>query len=404
MTLLAPGDAYTLLEVFLLLTLAQVVRSLTRGFGVPEIVADLVAGMVVGSYALGGYLDGYLPVPIFAANPGLELFAGLSVILLLFSAGLGGGLTSLRNAGRYAVLAAIVGDLVPFGITLAVFSRFYPLEPSLLIAVAAAATSAAVAASLLQRSPHAHTAGAQLFMNAAALDDVVALLLLSIALAAIGGNVDLLRLTGSVTTSVIAWLVLLVAAVVVIPRLLKIPLLAGIDNLPFTLLFGIVAIVLALGFSPIIGAYIAGLAIAESAVAERTRAIAAVLVALFGGLFFVVVGTEFDVHDLADPTLLLLAVVLATIAAAGKFAGVYPFAFARLRSAAGARAVAFGMIPRGEIGLIVGAIGVSSGILNQQMLGEIVLMAVITTLVGALLFRSTSDALAVAPAPNGSSS
>jgi len=251
----------------------------------------------------------------------------------------------------------------------------------------AAATSAAVAISLVRGEGLRPSPGVEFFLTAAALDDVVALVLLSIVLALLSGTADPVHLTGVVLTSVVAWVVLLLASVVIVPRLFKIRVLQNAETVPFTLLFILIAIVLALGFSPIIGAYVAGLAVAESVVAQRTRELTEVLVAIFGALFFIVIGAEFDVGLLLHPAVIGLALVLAATAVIGKVVGVYPFARMRLRSAGAARAATIGMIPRGEIGLVVGAIGFGDGYLNQEMLGEVVVMAIITTLLGAVLFR-----------------
>jgi Kef-type K+ transport system membrane component KefB len=398
MALLAASDYYVLLEIFIFLAVAQLLHSITRRVGLPEIVADLVVGMALGAYAFGGVIDRYVGISLFGVNSGITLFADFAVVLLLFGAGLGVGFASLRRAGAPAVLAAIAGDLVPFVVVWAVASRIYPENAALLIALACAATSAAVAARLVHGRDLGRTDGAQFLVNVAALDDVVALLLLSGVLAALGGNFDLLRVTGGVASSLVGWVVVLVAAVVILPRVLNSEYLRGAEGLPFAAVFGLIAIVLALGFSPIIGAYIGGLAVAESRVAERTRALTAVLIAVFGSLFFIVVGAEFDVGRLTDPVLLGLALLFGLLAAVGKVAGVYPFARARLGSSEKARAVSLGMIPRGEIGLVVGALGLSLGILTQQMLGEILLMAIVTTLSGSLLFGRYASALGP-PAP-----
>lgn len=399
MSLLVASDYYVLLEVFLLLTVAQVIRSIARKLGFAEIVADLIAGMLIGTYAFGGIIDRTFRIQLFGLSSGVLLFADFAVVLLLFSAGLGAGFTSLRRAGAPAVGAAIAGDVVPFAATALVFSRFYSLDTALLLGVAAAATSAVVTASLLKSSGVGSTPAGQLLMNASALDDVVALVLLSVVLAIVGGTTDPLRLTGTVVTSVIAWVVLLVAAVVLLPRLLRLRVVIDHDSVPFVLLFGLIAIVLALGFSPVIGAYVAGLAIAESVAASRTREITTVLAAIFGSLFFVVVGAEFDVGLLRDPVLILTAAILSSVAALGKVGGVYPFARLRLGPTRAARGVAIGMVPRGEIGLLVGALGLTSGLFTPQLFGAVVAMAIFTTLAGSLLFTRYVASFAATPAP-----
>ncbi len=388
------GEAeYALLEVFVFLALAELLTPLAERARLPPVVAWILLGVALSSFALGGVINAAFGVGLFTVNTYLLLFADLSVILLLFAAGLGSGVRSLRDAGAAAVGAAIAGDLVPFALTVLAASRFVPLATALLLGVAAAPTSAAVVASLRRTERVGDGPADRLLINTAALDDVVALILLSVVLTVVGGHVDILAVTGSAIESAVAWVVLLVAAVLVIPRLLRIPALREARGMPFLFLFVIVAIVVGLGFSAVIGAFIAGLAVAESLVADRTRELTEVLLLFFGALFFVVVGAQFDDHEFLIPAVVAAGVGLAAVAAAGKVAGVYGFARRKLGDAATARAVAIGMIPRGEIGLVVGAIGLASGMFGQQELGAIVLMSLITTVLGGWLFRRSAGPL-----------
>jgi Kef-type K+ transport system membrane component KefB len=399
MTTVPASAEYALLEVFVFLALAELLVPIANRARIPPIAAWVVLGIALSNFAIGGMLNRALGVALFGANTYVLLFADLSVILLLFAAGLGSGVRGLRDAGAAALGAAIAGDLAPFALTVLVASRFVPLDTALLLGVAAAPTSAAVVASLRESEGVSDTAAGRLLINAAALDDVVALILLSVVLTIVGGHVDILAVTGSVVESAVAWLVLLVAAVVVIPRALHLPALREARGMPFLFLFVLVAIVVALGFSAVIGAFIAGLAVAESLVADRTRELTEVLLLFFGSLFFVVVGVQFDAHDLIMPALLVAGFGLAGLATLGKVAGVYGFARAKLRHPASVRAVAVGMVPRGEIGLVVGAIGITSGLFGQTELGAIVLMALVTTLAGSWAFRRAATGLRSAPTP-----
>ena len=392
MTNLVEPAYYALLEVFIFLAVAELLHSFAEKIGLPNLVSDLLLGIVLSSFAVGGLLNGLLGVSIFTINSYVLIFADFSVVLLLFAAGLESGFGGLRRAGRNAIFAAVAGDVVPFVIAFEVFQRFYATDVALLMAVAAAATSSAVVASLVQTERVTGTEVGAFHINVAALDDVVALLLLSVVLTIVGGQFDILAATGSVVELVIAWVVLLLASVVIVPRLLHGRTLREVRGMPFLFLFVLVVIVIALGFSAVIGAFIAGLAVAESLVASRTREITDLLLLLFGALFFVVTGAQFDIHALLDPGLIVLALVLTAVAAVGKVAAVYPFARHRL-GAVGGRAVAVGMIPRGEIGLIVGAIGFSNGTLDQTMLGEILLMSILTTLIGAVFYRQAVSSL-----------
>jgi Kef-type K+ transport system membrane component KefB len=390
---------YALLQVFVFLALAELIAPIAARARLPPVVAWIVLGIALSNFAFGGLLNRGLGVDVFGANTYLLLFSDLSVVLLLFAAGLESGVRGLRDAGWTAVLGAVAGDLLPFAVVVVVATHYLPLGTALLLGVAAAPTSAAVVATLRQSEKVGETAAGNLLLTMAALDDVVALVLLTAVLTVVGGRVDVLSVTGTVAESVLAWLVLLLAAVVVIPRLLKLPALREARGMPFLFLFVLVAIVVSLGFSAVIGAFIAGLAVAESLVATRTRELTEVLLLFFGALFFVVIGVEFNVHDLLVPTLVAAGLGLAGLAAAAKFAGVYGFARRKLGSAAGGRAVALGMVPRGEIGLVVGAIGLTSGLFGQAELGVIVLMALSTTIAGSLAFRRAAVPLRQPAAP-----
>jgi len=221
-------------------------------------------------------------------------------------------------------------------------------------------------------------------------------------LTVIGGHYNVLSVTGSVLESIVAWVILLLTSVLILPRLFKVRQVRDSTAMPFLFLFVLVAIVVALGFSAVIGAFIAGLAIAESLVASRTRELTDVLLILFGSLFFVVTGAQFDVSLFLGLGVVALALLLALVAAAGKALAVYPFARRRLGSGPGSATVALGMIPRGEIGLIVGSVGFTTGLLSSAMLGEVLLMSLATTILGATLFRRRMGTLRGAPGPAAS--
>ena len=391
-------EYYALLEIFILLAFAELLRSVAERYGFPPTVGEVIAGIVLGMGAVGGILNGLLGVQLFVVNDLVLLFADFSVILLIFAAGLEGGFSSLRAAGSAAVGAAILGDVVPFAATFVVFSFFYPIHTALLVGVATGATSTAVVASFLRSEELTHRSSGKFLLNVAAMDDVVGLLLLSVALNFNPSQLNVIAISGGVAFSVIAWLVILFASVYLIPRILRPLSSRASHDVPFVILFALVAIVAALGFSAIIGAFIAGLAVGESLLASRTKRIADILVAIFGSLFFIVIGAQFDAHTLLDPMLVLFALLLVVIASLGKMAGIYLMARFRFREPGSARAIAIGMIPRGEIGLIVGAVGYSIGAFDQRLLGAIILMSILTTAVGGFFFRRVAGVLRDSPA------
>ncbi len=384
------GAESALLEIFVFLAGAEAIRFRLSRVGVPQIVGEVLFGMLLAPAALGGVLNGIVGSPLFQVNDVLLGFSDFSVILLIFGAGLEGGFSALRSAGRWAVIGAVAGDLLPFAVALAVFSHLFSFSVALLLAVACASSSTAVVVSLIRTEQLSGSTGGRFLITTCAIDDVVGLVLLSVILSVVGGRISLVAVTGSVALDVIVWVSLLFASLLIIPRVFRALGPRETYNLPFLILFILAAIVAAVGFSTVVGAFIAGLAIADSVAAARTRQTVDTLLLVFGSLFFVVVGFQFDPRLLLDPVVLAAGGLLALIAAAGKFLAIYPAALTRFRRRVDARMIATGMIPRGEIGLIVGAIGIAYHLLNQEALGAILLMALLTTTVGAILFRRTA--------------
>jgi Kef-type K+ transport system membrane component KefB len=388
MALVPSSIASSLLVIFIFLAGAEAIRFRLGRIGAPEIVGEILLGMLLAPAAVGGLLNGLVGYALF--NPQdqiLMAFADFSVILLIFAAGLEGGVSGLRSAGGWAIVGAVAGNLLPFFVTYLVFTHLFTSTMALLLAVAAGSTSTAVVAALIRNEKLGGSTGAKYLLSTTAVDDVVGLALLSAILSLIGGKFTLLAVAGNVGIDVLVWVSLLVGSVLVIPRVFRILGPRETYNLPFLILFILAAIVTAVGFSTLVGAFIAGLAIAESVAANRTRQTVEVMVAVFGSLFFVVIGFEFDVRLLDNPLVWAFGALLAVIATGGKVVAIFPFAFQRFRRRSEALMISVGMIPRGEIGLIVGAIGISLGVLNQEGLGAILLMCLLTTSLGGFLFR-----------------
>ncbi len=385
------GTTAALLEIFIFLAAAEALRLRVRRFQVPPVIGDLLLGMLLAPMALGGVLNGLLHYPLFQVTDLLIAFSEFSVILLIFSAGLEGGISTLRSAGSYAVLAAVAGNLLPFALTFVAFDRSLGTTSALLLAVASGATSTAVVVSLIREAGLSGTRGGAFLLTTCALDDVVGLIVLSTILAILGGQLSVVAVAGTATLTVLVWITLLIASIIAVPRIFR---LAGHEegrNLPFLILFGLAAVVTFVGFSAIVGAFIAGLAISESIAGPRARQTADSLLMIFGALFVVVVGFQFNVRLLLDPSVLASGLVLAGIAAGGKVVGVILPAQRRFAETSDATMIAVGMIPRGEIGLLVGAEGIQLGLLSQASLGAIIVMALLTTAIGGVAFQRVAS-------------
>ncbi len=152
-------------------------------------------------------------------------------------------------------------------------------------------------------------------------------------------------------------------------------------------LFGIVLIMTTLGFSEVIAAFIAGVAVAESRSSQRVRETVNVLLAIFGSIFFIAMGLQLNFRYILNTEVLVVALVVSLAAVVSKVVGIYPFAYLRLRNHRDSMVVSYGMMPRGEMGLVIASIGLSSGLINMGEFGIIILMVLITTIVGAVVYR-----------------
>ncbi|HTT26435.1 MAG TPA: cation:proton antiporter, partial [Thermoplasmata archaeon] len=317
----------------------------------------------------------------------LLVFADFSVILLVFAGGLEGGVSSLRQAGWHAIAAAVAGNLVPFVLVTGVFATVAPLPVALLLGTAAGATSTAVVVALLREEHLAGSAGGRFLLGTCAFDDVVGFIILSAILSVVGGQLTVLVVAVRISIAVLVWIAILLGSILVVPRIFRLLGPTETTTLPLLVLFILAAVVAAVGFSVIVGAFIAGLAIAESSASAGVRRTAEVLIAVFGSLFFVVVGFQFDVGLFLNRNVVVGGLLLAAIAIAGKIVAVYPFVHRKFGRRLEAFMVSAGMVPRGEIGLLVGSLGLALGILDQAELGMILILCLVTTVVGGLLFR-----------------
>lgn len=380
---------YVLLEISIILFLAEMIRSSLAKFNLPSLVGEVLTGLIISPYAIGGFLNSILGVELFSLNIYLLFLAEFSVILLVFAAGLEHGMAPLRKAGINGYLGAFFGAFLPFIVAFLFYEEKLGFNSALILGVVMGATSLAAVSSIIYYKKLSGK-GIEFLMTAAAIDDVIDLIMLSVVLGII--SVAQLTVVGIATTIAfysISWLIIFIIAVLIIPRVFDKIHEAYLEEFMFLTIFGLVAIMVSLGFSAVIAAFIAGVAIAGAAKKEKVKHITDVLVALFGALFFVSIGMQMNINKL-NFDLLIFALDLTFIAMLFKFLGIIPFALLHTRNIKKAIAISIGMTPRGEMGLVVASIGASIGVLASEALMAIVFMALFTTLLGATFFNMVS--------------
>lgn len=347
----------------------------------PAVVGQISAGVVVGPSALGW---------LHLSEP-LALFSELGAILLLFTVGLETKLADMRHVGKAALLVGVLGVIVPFVFGAGwAWQAGFSTNKAMFVAAAFVATSAGITAKVLQELGALGRREAKVILGAAVIDDVLAMLLLVVVSALqTKTGVDLLNLF-----KVLGGALGFVAGVALIgTRLMKKNaglLDAPIDNeSPLCLAF-VLCLLLAVGsayfgLAAIIGAFLAGMVLAETPHRQELEHDFARISAIIVPFFFVITGATVNVRLLADPTVLMTVLLVTVLAILGKFIGCG--LGARSLGKQGAIIVGVGMVPRGEVGVIVAGLGQQSGVFPPTTYAIIVGMSLLTSIVAPPLLK-----------------
>jgi Kef-type K+ transport system membrane component KefB len=321
----------------------------------------------------------------------LEVFAELGVVFLLFWVGLETKVSELREVGSTALAVGVLGVVLPLagGIGLGV-ARGDETATAIFLGAALVATSVGITSAVLIELGVLRTRVARTILGAAIVDDVLALIILSLAVgiaAEDGVDVGGVLVVLAIAVAFVGFFALggtrLMRAR---PQILSAPRFAESPLLPAVLLcLGLAALSAQIGLAAIIGAFLAGLMVAETREQHPVEDEIAPLYAFFAPFFFAFIGTELDLDALADPGALALLAGVTAIAIATMFAGAY--LVARSLGGRDATAVGVGMIPRGEVGIIVAGIGKAEGVIDAELFAVIVGMSIATTLVVPPLLR-----------------
>lgn len=396
-----------LLQLALLLAAARGLGELARRLGQPPVIGELVAGILLGPSVLG-VLAPELQSALFPRDALqfhlLEVIAWLGMILLLLMTGLETDLDVLRNLGRAAFYASILGMVVPFA---SGFALGWVLPDRLLAAPEARALFALFLATALSISAIPVIARILIdldlmrrnvgvvILGAGVTDDTTGWLVLSVIAAvaargelnlattalAIGSTAAFLGVVYAFGSTAVLWFVRWIDDRISVRH----ALITGV--VVVTLLFS--AITQIIGIHPVFGAFVAGLVMAGSPRLRRpvVEQIEGLLLAVFGPVFFAYAGLRVD---LAHGFELGITLLVFAIACAGKLIGAGAGAYAGGLGLWESLAIGSGMNARGAMGLIVALIGLSLGILSPPMYAAIVLVAIATSaMAGPLLVWTT---------------
>jgi Kef-type K+ transport system membrane component KefB len=380
----ATGAEQVLTDLFVVLLAAKLGDELFKRLGQPALIGEILAGVVIGPSVLG------------IVEPGevLEVFAELGVVFLLFWVGLETRVSEMREVGRDALAVGVAGAAIPFAGGMALgLAIGESTATSVFLGAALAATSVGITSAVLLELGLIRSVAARTILGAAIADDIIALILVAVAagIAAEGGlDVTELLVVSGLAVGFVAFVALGgTAAIARRPQILQAPRFSESPLLPAVILcLGLAAFAAEIGLAAIIGAFLAGLMVAETKDQHPIEDEIAPLYAFFPPFFFVFIGISLDLDALADGGVLALLAGVTAAAILTKLAG----------AALGARAmrprdrglVAIGMVPRGEVGIIVASIGMAAGVVDAELFAVVVGMSILTTLLAPAALRRVS--------------
>jgi Kef-type K+ transport system membrane component KefB len=369
-----------LLALFVIFLAAQVGAEIAQRLNMPGVVGEIAAGCVIGPSVLGWIV----PEQIMPGTP-LDALAEIGVVLLLFSVGLETRLDELKKVGKSAFAVGLLGVVIPFGAgVLWAHGSGFEWIKSMFVAAAFVATSAGITARVLQELGVLQHTESRVILGAAVIDDILAMLLLGVVSSLQGGgqiNIQslLLTLLGAIGfLGVFGW-----AGTHFARRRshwLDKPLSSHSPlTLVLALCLGLAFLSTRFGLAAIIGAFLAGMIASETRQRETLEHRMQPLLALLTPFFFVITGAKMDLHALASWDALWMLLVVTVIAIVSKLVGGFLGALALGRR--GALIVGFGMVPRGEVGVVIAALGLAAGVFSAQVYAVIVAMSLLTAVV-----------------------
>ena len=387
-----------MLAIFLLFVAAKVGEEVARRLGQPAVIGELLGGFLIGPGVLG------LVVPGETAF----VLAEIGVVILLFSVGLEVRLDDLLAVGKPAVLTALIAMILPLAAGAAiVLIQGEMLSAAMFVGLALAATSIGITSRVLAEMGVLDRTFARVVLGAAVIDDVLALILIGVVSGVAEGDVSGSTLLVAVAAFGLVGLGFAAArrARGLKREIFTWPLFADTPLVPaFILMFAVALVSAAVGLAAIIGAFVAGLIVAETEAQDELEHEIRPLGLIFTPFFFAVTGAQVDVSALLDPGIAVLAVVLTVAAVVTKSVG--GLIGARSLGRWGSTAVGFGMVPRGEVGIVVANLGLAAGLLSQGLFGAVLVAVVLTTVIAPYLLawaipRAAAEAEAQAQAPAG---
>lgn len=364
-----------LIALLLMFAGAKLFAELFERLKQPPVVGEILAGVLIGPSVLGWV----------SPNEITHTMSELGVIFLLFSVGLETKPRTILQVGGTATLVAVLGVIVPFiaGWAYMHYAGHSQIE-SLFLGAAMVATSVGITARVLSGMGLLSLKTSRIILGAAVIDDVLGLLVLAVVSSMAGGAVDYAEI--GLTAALSIGFIVAVAAIGapamnhVVPKLGSLRIGHALFIGAILLCFGLAAVAATIGIAAIIGAFLAGMALAEAAESEHaTHEQVRGVTEFFTPFFLVSIGMQLNLDAFTSRETIIASLVITALAIVTKFVGC-GLASIRLGLRRAAQ-IGVGMAPRGEVGIVVAQIGLGLGVISDHVFAIVLFMAVATTMI-----------------------
>jgi Kef-type K+ transport system membrane component KefB/nucleotide-binding universal stress UspA family protein len=408
-----PSEFLLLAQIALLIAVGRGLGEIMQRIGQPSVIGELLAGLLLGP-SLFGWLWPAGHAAVFPPSPEqkalIEGVAQFGILLLLLLTGMETDLKLVRKVGRAAASVSITGILVPF-ICGFLLGQFLPqsllphpearLVASLFLGTALSISSVKIVAVVVREMNFMRRNVGQIIVATAIIDDTIGWIIIAMIFSlASHGSLDI----SSVGQAVLGTLVFLAISFTVGRRLVfhlirwandHLVSSAAVITVILLLMSALAMITHVIGVHSVLGAFIAGVLVGESPILTRQidERLRGLITSLFMPVFFGLAGLSADLTVLKDPGLLMLTIALVLIASIGKFGGAFAGGALGGLTRKESYALACGMNARGSTEVIVATIGLSIGVLSQNLFSMIVTMAILTTMAMPPMLRGALSRL-----------
>lgn len=368
-----------ILQIIIILLATKLAGELSIRLGQPSVLGKIIVGIILGPALLGWVHDTEL----------VSVFSQIGVLLLMFLAGLETNLKDLNENKKSALFVAIGGILAPIVMSYAVAQYYdFSMAESIFIGLLLSATSVSISVQVLRELGWLNSKEGSALLGAAVLDDIIVVILIAVAMSVFAGaDTNIALLIGK---KIIFFIIIILASKWLVPKFIQIfskfKVTEGVLSAGLIICFGFAYFAEYVGVAGIIGTFFAGVAIAQTNYGhEIEKQVQPIAYGIFVPFFFVSIGLSVSFEGIGDQ--IVFMIVFSIIAILSKFIG----------SGLGARLSGFnnrssmgigaGMISRGEVALILAALGLEGGLLPTEYYTSMIIVIIVTTLVTPPLLK-----------------